>query len=177
MFDYSFKIIFCGPAAVGKSSLVRRFVKNKFSLRYKFSIGVDFMSRTVEYETGKFAKLTIWDIGGQERFKGLRRNFYEGTNGAFLVFDYSRTETFPKMKEWLSDMRQTVEDEIPVIVLGNKIDLIPEIGDVIDRNDVIRYVKKEQTMLIETSAKTGYNIREAFVELTQRILKKCDTLS
>lgn len=177
MFDYSFKIVILGPSAVGKSSLVRRFVQNKFLLHYKFTIGVDFMSKTVEYKSGKFAKLTIWDIGGQERFKVLRRNFYEGTNGAFIVFDYSRTQSFPKMKEWLFDMRQTIEDDIPVVVLGNKTDLIAKIGEVIDRNEVIRYVKKERSILIETSAKTGDNVKEAFVELTQRILSKYDTPS
>ncbi|KKL99537.1 hypothetical protein LCGC14_1813380, partial [marine sediment metagenome] len=103
MADYTFKVLIIGPAAVGKSSLIRRFVEDKFSLQYKFTIGVDFMSKIVEYETGKSAKLTVWDIGGQERFKILRRNFYEGTNGALVVFDLSRAQTFTKMKEWLSD--------------------------------------------------------------------------
>lgn len=170
---YTFKTIVIGPAAVGKSSLIRRFIENKFSLHYKFTIGVDFMSKTVDYEIGKSAKLTLWDIGGQERFKVLRRSFYEGTNGAIVVFDLSRAQTFPKMKEWLSDARQAIETDFPVVIIGNKSDLIPEIGIVIDRNEVQQYADKKKTTYIETSAKTGENVEKAFLDLTQRMIQKC----
>ncbi|MBA7655998.1 hypothetical protein ES703_63911 [subsurface metagenome] len=170
---YTFKTIVIGPAAVGKSSLIRRFVENQFSLHYRFTIGVDFMSKTVDYEPGKSAKLTLWDIGGQERFKVLRRSFYEGTNGAIVVFDLSRAGTFEKMKEWLSDVRQAIEIVSPVLIVGNKSDLIPEIGVVIDRNEIEQYSKKENTIYIETSAKTGDNVEKAFLELTQRMVQRC----
>ena len=155
MAEYSFKVLVIGPAAVGKSSLIRRLVENKFSLHYKFTIGVDFMSKVVEYETGNSAKLTMWDIGGQERFKVLRRNFYEGANGALVVFDLSRAQTFTKMKEWLSDLKQTLEVDIPILIIGNKIDLIADVGEVTDRTEAQQFAKKENAMLIETSAKTG----------------------
>lgn len=170
---FTFKTLVIGPAAVGKSSLIRRFVENQFSLHYKFTIGVDFMSKTVDYEPGKSAKLTLWDIGGQERFKVLRRSFYEGTNGAIVVFDLSRAGTFSKMKEWLSDVRQAIEIDFPALIVGNKSDLIPEIGVVIDRNEVEQYTKKENTIYIETSAKTGDNVEKAFLELTQRMVQRC----
>ena len=172
---YTFKTLIIGPAAVGKSSLIRRFVENQFSLHYKFTIGVDFMSKTVDYETGKAAKLTMWDIGGQERFKVLRRSFYEGTNGAIVVFDLSRAQTFTKMKEWLSDARQAIEKDFPVIIIGNKSDLIAEIGVVVDQNEVKQYVEKEKTIYTETSAKTGDNVEKAFLELTQRMVQNCST--
>ncbi len=168
---YTFKTIVIGPAAVGKSSLIRRFVEDKFSLHYKFTIGVDFMSKTVDYETGKSAKLTLWDIGGQERFKVLRRSFYEGTNGAIVVFDLSRAQTFTKMKEWLSDARQGIEKKFPVIIIGNKSDLITEIGIVVDRNEAKQYAEKEGSIYIETSAKTGDNVEKAFLEITQNMIK------
>ncbi len=169
---YSFKLIVIGPAAVGKSSLIRRFVENEFSLHYKFTIGVDFMTKQVEYESGKIAKLTLWDIGGQERFKVLRRSFYEGTNGALIIFDLSRANTFLKMKEWLSDARQAIENDFPVIIIGNKLDLIPEIGEIIDRNEPIQFAQKENSIYIETSAKTGENVDKAFLDLTRRMVNK-----
>jgi small GTP-binding protein len=169
---YTFKLIIIGPAAVGKSSLIRRFVEQKFSLHYKFTIGVDFMTKTIDYETGKSAKLTLWDIGGQERFKVLRRSFYEGTNGALVVFDLSRANTFSKMQEWLSDARQSIENDFPVIIIGNKVDLIPEIGVTIDQNEVLEYAKKEDSIYIETSAKNGDNVDKAFSDLTQRMIEK-----
>ncbi len=172
MSEFTFKTVVLGPAAVGKSSLIRRFVENQFSTDYRFTIGVDFMSKEVEYESGKSAKLTIWDIGGQERFKFLRRSFYEGTNGAFLIFDLSRASTFPRMKEWLIDMRSTISGKIPLVIIGNKSDLIPEIGEVIDRNEPQAYANKEGSVYIQTSAKTGDNVEKAFTELTQRMIKQ-----
>jgi small GTP-binding protein len=171
MAEYSFKIIVIGPAAVGKSSLIRRFVENKFSLLYKFTIGVDFLTKEVKYEPNETAKLIIWDIGGQDRFKTLRRNFYDGTHGALVVFDLSRTQTFPKIKEWISDFRRTIEEDVPIIIIGNKLDLVSEIGKVIDRNEVHQFAEKVGALLIETSAKTGENVEEAFVKLTQKIIK------
>ncbi|MFX0008032.1 MAG: Rab family GTPase, partial [Candidatus Hermodarchaeota archaeon] len=89
MYEYVLKIIVIGPGGVGKSSIIRRFVKNEFSFDYMFTIGVEINSKLVEFEKDSFALLTIWDIGGQKRFKILRRNFYEGTYGALVVFDLS----------------------------------------------------------------------------------------
>jgi small GTP-binding protein len=130
------------------------------------------MTKNVDYEIGKSAKLTLWDIGGQERFKVLRRSFYEGTNGALVVFDLSRANTFTKMKEWLSDARQSITNEFPVVIIGNKSDLIPEIGEIIDRNEPLQYAQSENSIYIETSAKTGENVDKAFLDLTRKMVEK-----
>ncbi|MHA2393040.1 MAG: Rab family GTPase [Promethearchaeota archaeon] len=169
--EYIFKCIVIGPGAVGKSSLVRRFIEDKFDFTYKFTLGVDFLAKTVEYEKNKFAKLSIWDVGGQDRFKVLRRSFYEGTHGALVVFDLSRANTFQKMKDWLMDMRSIIEDRIPIVILGNKADLLPQVGEVINRDEPKRFAEEEESVYIETSAKTGENVEEAFVEITQRMKK------
>lgn len=172
MVDFSFKVIIIGPGAVGKTSLLNRFVHNEFSLKYKLTIGVDFLTKTLEYEPEKFVKLHIWDIGGQEKFKFLHRSFYEGAFGALIVFDLSRHQTFSNMKKWLSEMRSIVINGIPSVIIGNKTDLIPEIGQIIDRSEVEEYAKKEGCLYCETSAKTGENVENAFVDLTHRMIKK-----
>ena len=171
MAELSFKVIVIGPAAVGKSSLIRRFVDDKFTLAYKFTIGVDFSTKIIEYAPEKKARVTIWDIGGQDRFKTLRRNFYEGTHGALVVFDLSRAQTFPKMKEWVSNMNQMLEEKVPLVILGNKFDLISEIGEVIDKDEPKHFADKMDSVYIETSAKSGDNVKKAFVELTKKIVK------
>ena len=169
--DYKFKLIVIGPAAVGKTSLIRRFVENQFSFNYKSTIGVDFLAKTIRLEDEKIVKLAIWDVGGQARFRLLRRNFYEGTHSAILVFDLSRANTFPKMKDWLIDMRSIIEHKIPLIMLGNKSDLLSEVGEVIDREEPKRFAEREESLYLETSAKSGENVEKAFKELTNQMLK------
>ena len=170
--DLSFKVIIVGPSAVGKTSLLNRFVNNKFALKYKLTIGVDFLTKTVEFQPSKLIKLHIWDIGGQERFKFLHRSFYEGASGAVLAFDLSRQNTFSGMKNWLTEMRSLMANDIPKVIIGNKSDLMPEIGQIIDKSAVEQYAKKEHCSYFETSAKTGDNVEKAFFELTQGMVKK-----
>lgn len=172
----SFKVIIIGPGAVGKTSLLNRFVHNEFSLKYKLTIGVDFLTKIIEYEPGKSVKLHIWDIGGQEKFKFLHRSFYEGAYGALVVFDLSRHQTFSSMKEWLSEMRSIVINDIPSVIIGNKSDLIPEIGYIIDKREVEEFAKKQDCLYVETSAKTGDNVEKAFLELTHLMINKMGKL-
>ncbi len=170
--EFSFKVIIIGPPAVGKTSLLNRYIHKEFKLSYKMTVGVDFLTKALEYEPSKFVKLHIWDIGGQEKFKFLHRSFYEGAFGAFIVFDLSRHQTFSSMKTWLSEMRSIVIDDIPKVIIGNKSDLIPEIGQIIDRSEVEEYAKDQGCFYIETSAKTGENVENAFLELTNNMIKK-----
>ncbi len=172
MTGYSFKVILIGPPAVGKTSLLNRFVHNEFDLSYKLTIGVDFLTKTLEYEPSNQAKLQIWDIGGQERFKFLHRSFYDGAFGALIVFDLSRQQTFLGMKTWISEMRSILTNDIPKVIIGNKSDLIPDIGQVIDRNEVEEYSKNNGCIYLETSAKTGENVEDAFLELTHRMVNR-----
>ncbi|MFW9880039.1 MAG: Rab family GTPase [Candidatus Thorarchaeota archaeon] len=170
---FVFKVILIGAGAVGKTSLLHRFVENKFSFRYKVTIGADFLSKVIEGypNLNTSCKLQIWDIGGQERYKFLRSSFFDGANGALVVFDISRWHTYEELNEWISDLREYAGKNVPFILIGNKVDLIEDITGEYDKEIVEDYAKSEKTYYVETSAKTGENVEDAFLNLTQRMIK------
>jgi len=168
---YVFKVIIIGPGAVGKTSLLHRFVENKFSFRYKMTIGADFLSKIIDYKPDTTVKLQIWDIGGQDRYKFLRSSFFDGANGALIVFDLSRWHTFEELEGWLSDLHEYAGKDVPFALIGNKVDLVDKRDELYERENAEVFAKKEKTYYVETSAKTGENVEGAFLNLTNRMLK------
>ncbi len=145
-------------------------MENKFSFRYKLTIGADFLSKVIERQDST-VKLQIWDIGGQDRYKFLRASFFDGANGALLVFDISRWHTFGELEDWLSDLREYAGENTPFMLIGNKVDLINKKDEIYERDSAVVFAKKEKTNYIETSAKSGENVEGAFWDLTNRMLK------
>jgi small GTP-binding protein len=168
---YVFKVIIIGPGAVGKTSLLHRFVENKFSFRYKLTIGADFLSKVIDYKPDTTVKLQIWDIGGQDRYKFLRSSFFDGANGALIVFDLTRWHTFEELEDWLSDLHEFAGENIPFVLIGNKNDLVEKSSELYERESAQVFAKKEKTYYVETSAKTGENVEGAFLNLTNRMIK------
>ena len=166
-----YKIIIAGPPAVGKTSLLHRFIDNSFQNNYKLTIGTEFLTKMIQFKKQE-AKLAIWDIGGQRRFAQIRRTFYAGTNGILLVFDLTKQETFDEMKTWLNEIYETIREEVPFVLIGNKLDLIKATGRAFNYNESKLFAAERNSIYIETSAKTGDNVEFAFKRLTQIIAER-----
>jgi small GTP-binding protein len=138
------------------------------------TIGADFLSKTIQKNSDTI-KLQIWDIGGQDRYKFLRSSFFDGANGALIVFDLSRWHTFEELEEWLSDLREYAGENIPFAVIGNKLDLIDKRDELYERENAEVFAKKEDTFYIETSAKTGEKVEESFLNLMEKMIKNVDS--
>ena len=166
---FAFKIILIGPSAVGKTSLINRYVKDQF-VDYKPTLGVDFLLKEVTIgET--HSKLSIWDIGGHEKFKTLHQSYYSGTNGALLIFDLTRRKTYEEIDVWYTEMVEILGRKIPFILIGNKRDLIKKRkGGPIPDNEAEKFAENHGSDYIKTSAKTGKNVEKAFVELVRKMM-------
>ena len=163
--DYLFKLVFLGEGAVGKTSLVGRYVYDSFEGDYLATIGTDIHVKMVNVDE-TFVKLVIWDIAGQDNFAQLRRAYYMNASGAFFVFDTTRPETLERVDEWINALF-TVTGKIPLVLLENKVDLESAVTE-----EGREAVKKKHTIpIIPTSAKEDTNVEEAFVKMTEQILE------
>nr|MDO8087408.1 Rab family GTPase [Candidatus Sigynarchaeum springense] len=168
--SYKVKLLLCGPAAVGKTSLIKRFVKNAFQADYKLTIGVDILTKDVGLRNQEVATLSIWDVGGQKRFEFIRTTFYKGASGAILVFDLTRAETYQEVtKKWAEEVTRNC-GAIPYILIGNKADLVEKVGRVMDPNEAMQWAAANNSIYLETSALGGQNVDEAFIEITERMV-------
>lgn len=153
---YMFKIITVGDGMVGKTSLILRFTEDSFRETYKKTIGADFAIKNVDID-GILAKLQIWDLGGQDTFKDLRKIFYPGARGVIYVFDVTNRPSFENIRNWSKDIDSVVGD-IPGILVANKVDLEREVS-----YGEGKELADELSMdYVETSAKTGEKVVDVF---------------
>lgn len=115
-------VVLIGDSGVGKSNLLLRFTKNDFLPESKSTIGVEFATRTLPIE-GKTIKAQIWDTAGQERYRAITSAYYRGAVGALIVYDITKKNTFDNVETWLRELRQYAEQDIVVILVGNKCDM------------------------------------------------------
>lgn len=130
-------------------------------------------------------KLSLWDTAGQETYKSITRSYFRGASGALLVFDITRRNTFNSVTSWLHDLRQIAEEDIVVILVGNKSDLAPASTTStstsaankrqVTTEEAELWCKENRVMqYVETSAKSGENVERAFLEVSERIYQNIE---
>ncbi len=176
---FGFKITVVGDAAVGKTSLIKRYTTNTFEKDYISTLGMQF-SRYEENVGAEMVELFLWDLAGQETFSTLRDRFYKGSSGAIIVFSLApeEIETYRNINKWLSNIKEACGN-IPIVLFGNKADLVDqnaiasspnyETSDVhvnkfAQDHNIIKYFR--------TSALTGQGVKEAFQTLVFKLYQR-----
>jgi small GTP-binding protein len=158
------KAVVIGDAAVGKTSLLVRYIKGIFNPTYVLTIGVSFFVRDVVVGD-EVLRVQLWDTGGQERFGPIRQLYYRGTKGVLLVYDRTNPESFKRLGYWLDEVRRGC-GEVPAVIVGNKADLPAAVPS----DDAERFASERRLALLETSAKTDFNTDKAFTTLARLIM-------
>ena len=162
------KLVLCGDGAVGKTTLLYRYIRGQFHSDTKMTLGVDFMLKEVKKGNHELS-LQIWDFAGQEHFRHLLQRYALGAQGAIIMFDLTRINTLKNLDEWVSICRK-FGPELPIVLLGGKLDLVENVKV---EDDYVLGLKEKFNFIdyIKISSKTGENISVAFDILLDEILK------
>jgi small GTP-binding protein len=165
------KVVLLGDGGVGKSSLMNRFVSNKFDSQSFHTIGVEFLNKDVTVDNDSYT-MQIWDTAGQERFKSLRTPFYRGADCCLLTFGVDDMQSFKNLQMWKKEFLYYADvqdgDNFPFVILGNKIDVSTR---VVTPDEAQAWCQANGNVpYYETSAKDAINVDEAFIEAVKRVI-------
>ncbi|XP_018589473.1 ras-related protein Rab-7L1-like [Scleropages formosus] len=170
--DHLFKVLIVGDGHVGKTSLVHRYVEERFCKSYKSTVGVDFALKVLPWSNTETVRLQLWDIAGQERFTSMTRIYYKEASGCVLMFDVTDPSSFRNCHRWKEDLDSKVRlaggSPVPCILLANKCDLSPW---QVSRESVEAFSESNGFVAwIETSVKENKNISESMRMLVEKMM-------
>ena len=170
--EYLYKICVIGDASVGKTTAVTRFASGVFEENYVVTIGVQHTTHEILIEGAHkptLTKLLVWDLGGQEKFSDVRPMFYTAAKGLILMFDMTNSESFDNLHYWIREAKRSIENDISLIIAGNKSDLPPH---KVDFADADAFAKELGAEFVITSAKTGLNLGYLFSTIAKKMHEK-----
>jgi len=169
------KVCLVGEKAVGKTSLVRRFVMNMFDEQYVTTIGTRVSKKEVHISMPDLTQsvqvdLMIWDIMGEKGFRELLKDaYFYGANGILAVADLTRRRTLDDLDDWIDSVEQVV-GKVPILIVVNKADLTS--GAKFQERDVAQFAKAYGAEFFLTSAKTGDQVETAFARLGALVVER-----
>ncbi|GAB5367114.1 hypothetical protein AAMO2058_001201500 [Amorphochlora amoebiformis] len=167
-YDFLFKVVLIGDSGVGKSNLLSRFTRNEFNLESKSTIGVEFATKSIKADD-KIIKAQIWDTAGQERYRAITSAYYRGAVGALLVYDISKRVTFENVGRWLGELRDHADQNIVIMLVGNKKDL--RHSREVQTDEAKAFCKENNLFFIETSALSDSYVTQAFETILKEIYR------
>ncbi|MCQ2818008.1 MAG: GTP-binding protein [archaeon] len=164
------KIIFLGDQSTGKSSILNRFVNDKFDENYQATIGLDFNSKIVKIDN-QDVRLLLFDTAGQEKFRSLIQMYTRGSQIILLVYDITRKESFEHIPEWINELTNVKKEEVIFCLVGNKIDLNEKREVTYEEGK--KFADENKIIFEEVSAKTGDNFASLFYkQIFDKIITK-----
>ncbi|KAL9429850.1 hypothetical protein AB3S75_025273 [Citrus x aurantiifolia] len=182
-----YKLVFLGDQSVGKTSIITRFMYDKFDNTYQATIGIDFLSKTM-YLEDRTVRLQLWDTAGQERFRSLIPSYIRDSSVAVIVYDVASMlhlsvpgsfkfpcrQSFLNTTKWVEEVRTERGSDVIIVLVGNKTDLVDKRQVSIEEGEA--KARELNVMFIETSAKAGFNIKALFRKIAAA-LPGMETLS
>ncbi|XP_059081437.1 ras-related protein Rab-5C-like [Tigriopus californicus] len=166
-----FKLVLLGESAVGKSSLVLRFVKGQFHEFQESTIGAAFLTQTLCLDDTT-VKFEIWDTAGQERYHSLAPMYYRGAQAAIVVYDITNQDTFTRAKNWVKELQRQARPDIVIALAGNKCDLAQK--RLVEYEEANAYAEENGLLFMETSAKSANNVNEIFLAIARKLPRDAD---
>ena len=169
-YDYKCKLLVIGDSEVGKTSVLSRYTKDIFNLNYLATAGIEFFTKDDIIDNKKI-RIELWDPAGQEKFHSLTAGFFRNAEGIIVMFDVTNPISFENIRNWVESIKAHMSSEIgiiPVIIVGNKIDLIER---EIKTEEADEYCRELGYKYFETSARTGENVNQTIKYLVKEVLK------
>ena len=168
-FDVLIKLVIIGDSGVGKSNYLYRFVEGEFCPVHESTVGFDYKSKTCNLpKCKKTVKFQIWDTAGQEKYMSINKNLFQRVQGIILMYDISVKKSFDNLEKWMELIKQLTSG-IPILLIGNKIDLIEERK--ISKEMGETFANNNNIIFFESSGKTGENVEESFIYLGEEIMR------
>lgn len=172
-YTYLYKVVTAGNSSVGKTSLLERYIYDRFDDQNPSTIGVEFFVKRIQLKEGETAKIQHWDIAGNPAFSTITKAYFRNIDGGLLVFDLTNRQSFNDLKEWMNKIKESVSssnEDIQFILVGNKCDLTNHI--VVTDDEIYNFVQEYSLNICQffkASAKSNINVKAVFKDLSNAI--------